>query len=651
MAAFLPDMVHHLIGRKHRQKYVEGFRPDLVTWDTQSIVTQGGKIIRAKAEIIERQDGRGTPVSLPKTGNQGNFNNPRAPQRKMQNRNRMIEQQGQVASFVTELKTYRNQYSNQKNYPTEPQNRPEIQPEDPNMQRGRWHQWEDAASYSPVEAEPQRNQMYRDNFTGPDHLAQREFGQDPLGRATFEPGDRARMHDFRENTPRGQAQLGEYSPEKGTPYATSYPERGDEFYSEERSGERILSLNYNPAGEQQYRSREPGRNDMYGAGRQEFSEPEAKRSTFSPAVNNEQAAHSFSLVRDYHHKSRPAHKEETTLDYTLPDRAGASAEQLDVAQALSDIPEPFRRFLSGGTAESQGKRKRKSRFSDATPEELEETKAMFDTNDGPARPQFGGEAGAPPRRETSRMQYSDSFDANDEQRRPQFGGEASAPPRRETSRMQYSDSYKESEGLQYPESNQTGGSNSDDFFDVLKNIEIDNEEQANFLKSKLCGLLREFKSKKKEQETQNSQNRPGSFRNYEESKLEPQLPRHSLYERTPIQDTDRREAAPRDRLEHRPGQQPQGYSYPPQAEPRLSARERYEAMFETKHGHQLDEPPYYPERFQEPLRSHDYQPAVTQFYDSLPPMERGSGMNRGPRHSSSLDKIASTLLELVAKKS
>lgn len=94
----LPDMVHHVIGRKHRQKYVvrvfewtypesirliffrlstsslikmgvfpfvflqELKRPDLVTWDKQSIITQGGKIIRARAEIIERQDGRGTPL-------------------------------------------------------------------------------------------------------------------------------------------------------------------------------------------------------------------------------------------------------------------------------------------------------------------------------------------------------------------------------------------------------------------------------------------------------------------------------------------------------------------------------------------------------------------------------------------------------------
>lgn len=36
-------------------------RPDLVTWDKQSVVSQRGKTIRARAEIVERQDGRGHP--------------------------------------------------------------------------------------------------------------------------------------------------------------------------------------------------------------------------------------------------------------------------------------------------------------------------------------------------------------------------------------------------------------------------------------------------------------------------------------------------------------------------------------------------------------------------------------------------------------
>ncbi|XP_064201714.1 uncharacterized protein si:ch211-13c6.2 [Anguilla rostrata] len=58
--ADLPDMTNHIIGRKHRQKYLETQRPDLVTWDRSS-ASQPGKVVRAKAEVAERQDGRGVP--------------------------------------------------------------------------------------------------------------------------------------------------------------------------------------------------------------------------------------------------------------------------------------------------------------------------------------------------------------------------------------------------------------------------------------------------------------------------------------------------------------------------------------------------------------------------------------------------------------
>lgn len=87
--AHLTEMVRHLIGRKHRQKYMvrriehmqakdlgfflniklsqysnfciqETKRPDLVTWNKRESL--GGTIFKAKAEMIERQDGRGHPV-------------------------------------------------------------------------------------------------------------------------------------------------------------------------------------------------------------------------------------------------------------------------------------------------------------------------------------------------------------------------------------------------------------------------------------------------------------------------------------------------------------------------------------------------------------------------------------------------------------
>lgn len=49
----------------------------------------------------------------------------------------------------------------------------------------------------------------------------------------------------------------------------------------------------------------------------------------------------------------------------------------DVPRFMSDIPEPFKRFLKGGTIDSeQGKRKRKSRFSDASMEEMAKTRRM-----------------------------------------------------------------------------------------------------------------------------------------------------------------------------------------------------------------------------------------------------------------------------------
>ncbi|KAM6974347.1 uncharacterized protein LKV04_015991 [Tautogolabrus adspersus] len=72
--ANLQETVRHVIGRKHRQKYVEMKRPDLVTWDKQTVTNQGGKVFRARAEIIERQDGRGTPSQMAKKRMVGQLN-------------------------------------------------------------------------------------------------------------------------------------------------------------------------------------------------------------------------------------------------------------------------------------------------------------------------------------------------------------------------------------------------------------------------------------------------------------------------------------------------------------------------------------------------------------------------------------------------
>ncbi|XP_051527173.1 uncharacterized protein LOC127425345 isoform X8 [Myxocyprinus asiaticus] len=60
----LHNAVGHVIGRKHRQKYLEQKRPDLVTW--RNTTQQPGLVARFQAKVVEKQEGWGTPVPLEK---------------------------------------------------------------------------------------------------------------------------------------------------------------------------------------------------------------------------------------------------------------------------------------------------------------------------------------------------------------------------------------------------------------------------------------------------------------------------------------------------------------------------------------------------------------------------------------------------------
>ncbi|XP_061677714.1 uncharacterized protein si:ch211-13c6.2 [Syngnathoides biaculeatus] len=72
ITAYSPEMVHHVIGRKHRHKYIKTKRPDLVNWDKDMVVNQVGKLLRTKAELIAKEDGSGRPMPM-KRMNAGNF--------------------------------------------------------------------------------------------------------------------------------------------------------------------------------------------------------------------------------------------------------------------------------------------------------------------------------------------------------------------------------------------------------------------------------------------------------------------------------------------------------------------------------------------------------------------------------------------------
>ncbi|XP_075962293.1 uncharacterized protein LOC142965305 isoform X1 [Anarhichas minor] len=648
--ANLLEMVHHVIGRKHRQKYVELKRPDLVTWNSQSIITHGGKIVRARAEIIERQDGRGTPVLMAKKGIEGRLNTSRVPPRQKQNRDRNILQsltQRNVPSLLPGLMDYRDEHSHPGRCP--PDTTP-FRPEDTYMlDRDRpMYPQEDTLEEELQRADHRESHMYRREYRDPDYRTEykEEYVEDPQRRAAPEPGG-DRRYESRQEMPHGQAQHVEYYPDKSPPYRKPFPERDPlkEFYTEEVRRRGRARSEYSPSQpvhpEDDERrcslDRESGRREsMNGAGRQGSSEPEAKRRSFPTTMESDQTPEGrlFHFVRDYRHEMREPYQEEAVAK-PGQSRTGTltSQRQVEATRAMSDIPEPFRRFLKGtANDEGHGKRKRKSRFSDATAEEAETTKEMFSDEYGPPNPKFGGRP------------------------RPVHG-------------TQHPDRYMESQSLRHTESSQRDGSESGDVFDMLKNIEIENTDEADFLKNKLCDLLKEFKTKKSEKAVQNSHGRVAISKNYNSFSPDPELSPKHQYDTTHREDSDLRR--PEDmyfKEDHRgrgwrqheptPEKQLNEYHHPVRGEPGQSNRRRYEEVFgwpRTQHASHPDEPARYPDRFEEPMHPLDYPHAPEEFRDSQsspPPlrMERGHGMDMGLRYSKNLDKITSTLLELVARK-
>lgn len=239
-------------------------------------------------------------------------------------------------------------------------------------------------------ADHRESDLRRREYMEPDYPRdyEEEFVEDPQRRATLEPGGTPRYHSMAEMPP-GQAQHEKYYPEEAPPYRKPYPERDllKEFYSEEvrrgqvRSAEPQPSQPLFPERNNQRWSldRESGRHDsMDRAVGQGSSEPEAKRRSFPAHMSDSSRDHLFSVIRDYGHQMREPYQEEADAN-PGPSRPGPpnSQRQVEVSRPMPDIPEPFRRFLKrAADDEEHGKRKRKSRFSDATAEEMETTKEM-----------------------------------------------------------------------------------------------------------------------------------------------------------------------------------------------------------------------------------------------------------------------------------
>ncbi|XP_060916569.1 uncharacterized protein si:ch211-13c6.2 isoform X2 [Labrus mixtus] len=660
--ANLQETVRHVIGRKHRQKYVEMKRPDLVTWDKQTITNQGGKIFRARAEIIERQDGRGTPSQMVKKRIGGQLNISRAPLKQNQNRGRTIPQsstQRDMPSHLPRLMDHPDEYSHQGRVPPGHINTPPCHLEDPPymMDRDRPMYRQKDRSHDRLEGELLRadyreSDAPRGEFIDPDYRREyeRERAEDPQKRAPVEPLGGPR-YDSREEMLHDQALLGDFHSDEAPPYRRPYQERDllKEFYSEEVRRRQVQPSQPGYLEGENHRwslDRDSVRHDVR-VGRPDPSDAEAKRWNFPKQVEGKSLHdHLFNMIRDNLGEMRKPHQVEELVS-AGPSRMGPSQpqRQVEVSRTMSDIPEPFRRFLKGPSNEEQqnSKRKRKSRFSDATAEEVETTKELFSDEYGPPNPKFSGHL----RPLSSQL-------------RPEIHG------------TQHPDLYIQSQSIHHSDFHQPEGSDSGGVFDMLKNIDIENAEEANFLKSKLCDLLKEFKSKKSEKAAgQNSQGRAVASQDFDSFNPNPELASRHQYEPASRQDSDLRRpeelyfqenrSRSRERRELLPDDRLQEYHHPVHGEPRKSIRSQYDEdfgwqeKFRIQHASNPDEPACYPERFQEPRHSRDYRPPAAEIlnsHSSAPSrhFDRGPRMDRGPRYQNNMDKITSTLLELVARK-
>ncbi|KAJ3608621.1 hypothetical protein NHX12_023153 [Muraenolepis orangiensis] len=523
LEANLPNMINHVIGRKHRQKYLMTHRRDLVTWHNSTIFNQPAKVIRAKSEVVERQDGRGTPrdqgiirVITPNTRGRHLFSIQMTITEGKKKEERITK--GTCLAIVPNrkaegrsLRGFEDEMPDGRAYEqgASPYRRPHPE-QDPleqfyseELRRERAHVNEAAATTD------RRNYPSRDphdTFPG----GHDDNVDDPI-RYAYPPEDGERHHPGEQ--PRGPR----YPPGEG---AIDYPYKSDRFGDEIRQRSPAPEQSY--AGEDDHRPEAQRR--AYPGARARQGDPEPRRNTDQP------------LDRDRLFEMVGALRNETSGP---PRQAAGPSYQMmpEGYRGMSSIPEPFRRFLQRN-ASSQDIRKRRSRFSDATQEEMEGSK---------------------------RIQYQPE---------------------------------------DYQEKRVENAKDGGKVFDLLNNIEFENGEEADFLNSQLCNLLKEFQAK----------NAWGS---------------------------------PEEEQGGLPDERFQEHRRPVHLEANVSRRQRYEEVFGgAPPQHRVQHAPHPEDRF---------QPAAPEFYDgpSASPSyrrEQGYRMNMGPKHSSSLDKITSTLLELVARK-
>ncbi|KAF7691225.1 uncharacterized protein si:ch211-13c6.2 isoform X1 [Silurus meridionalis] len=567
------DMTTHVVGRRHRQKYLERHRKELVTWEKTS-EKQAGVVARAKAAIVEKQEGWGNPVPLVRS------------ERGRLQRNRGAEQErppllrgnvssgrgGDEHSFYNRSHMKEDEYRGLSHYPEDNQYnksfRDEVSPHPSSSGDNRYD--------APYSKDDRQQTSYREI----DYM-ERPNWKEKMKAGSFSDDGSCNRQSLDKGDP--QPYQEKWYPETNSSRG-AYKSGDDDYYEENISQSRFGESGIESWKQDSVRMQEPTYTTLHGSG---------------PGVDK----------RQWQGRNLPYTEQGRDRFQDMDEPGHGSSEMQDYNKRPSYYP---------SEDATPAKKQRKSRFSDGSTLEMNfAQKSQFDS----VASKYQQKGRAAP---TSSQAFGNT--------------ESTAAPKMEN------------------------------VLDILNGIQIENVQEANFLKEKLCDLLKEFQLNKAQRSRTSTEYSDGYHGGNEmESRRDMQEPRHlddqgfqepARYDRDfqgprDYSHTRHVEEKPKSMRQNRGPDEPeyQWDSYRTgsagRSDDRMSRhpddRRGYRGLESAWNSRPLrEEERFYPgeHRYQ-----HDYR-SGGDLYDpfepsSSPPLETGS---------STLDKLASTLLELVARK-
>ncbi|XP_073678021.1 uncharacterized protein [Garra rufa] len=391
----LYSMVAHIVGRKHRQKYLELKRPDLVTWQDNN-QKQPGLVAKAKAAVVEKQEGWGKPVQL------------KRPQEKFRN----VFQGSDLRASVHEQPYYGQDSLRKPPFP------------------------EQVEKQTYLDEDRQERPFYADDKYG-------QYDSRPIPSQThqqFYPEDNRQQKPYEDAEIRGRLPRGDDYPEREMhtrPYADQSGRRLREDYEasliESRGEGQFSGGKINRFNDKDLRIR---------TGPSDYQKEQMEDGRYPGYEERNPAINPMSMPgRSFNEEKRGTVRE-------IHSRTWDKANEVQGYPPMLDPRDPRAYSQAAGPA----KKKKKSRFSDATAEEI-----AF-----------------------AHIRHSNKPTAKE---KPRGGPFRPNPPPLSN---------------QFVDSGSTSHLNpkQENVLDILNDIQIDNMDDARFLKEKLCTVLKEFQENK-----------------------------------------------------------------------------------------------------------------------------------------------------------